>query len=132
VNDIGIVFIGLLLFPILKKQSESMALAYVALRMFEAFSMVVGALLGMALIPLSREFLKSGAENISSFQAIGAVLQQSESWFLNTMQLLFLGMGGMIMTAIQAETSPPDHLWFRFHRVHPAAAGVYYCHLRYC
>lgn len=100
VNDIGIVFIGLLMYPILKKQSESMALAYVALRMFEAISMVVGVILGMALIPLSREFIKLGAANAASFQAIGAVLQQSGSWFLNTMQLLFLGLGGVIMTSM--------------------------------
>ena len=36
VNNIGIVFIGLLMFPILRKQSESMALGYVSMRIFEA------------------------------------------------------------------------------------------------
>jgi hypothetical protein len=35
INDIGIVFIGVLMFPILKKHSESMALGYVSMRIFE-------------------------------------------------------------------------------------------------
>ena len=42
VNNIGIVFIGLLMFPILRKQSESMALGYVSMRMFESLVMTVG------------------------------------------------------------------------------------------
>jgi hypothetical protein len=104
VNDIGIVFIGLLMFPILRKKSESMALGYVSMRIFESVLMIVGVVLGMMLIPLSQEFVKSGAANVSSFQAIGSVLKQGGSWFLNTMQLLFLGLGGMIITSMLYQT----------------------------
>jgi Domain of unknown function (DUF4386) len=89
VNDIGIVFIGLLMFPILKKHSESMALGYLSMRIFES---------------LSQEFIKSGATNLASFQAIGSVLKQAESWFLNTLQLVFLGLGGVILTFMLYQT----------------------------
>jgi hypothetical protein len=104
VNDIGIVFIGLLMFPILRKQSESMALGYVAMRIFESLIMIVGVIFAMMLIPLSQEFIKAGATNVTSFQAIGSVLKQGGSWMLNTMQLISLGLGGIILTSMLYQT----------------------------
>jgi hypothetical protein len=98
VNNIGIVFIGLLMFPILKKQSESMALGYVSMRMFESLFMTIGVAFAVLLIPLSQAFIRAGAVDVSTYQAIGAVLKQVESLFLNLMQLLFLGLGGLLLT----------------------------------
>ena len=100
VNNIGIVFIGLLMFPILRKQSESMALGYVSMRMFESLLMTVGVAFAVLLIPLSQAFIKAATTDISTYQAIGAVLKQVESLFLNLMQLLFLGLGGLIITTM--------------------------------
>lgn len=104
INDIGIVFIGLLLFPILKKQSEIMALGYLSMRMFESLLMIVGVFFAMMLIPLSQEFLKAGAADVTSFQATGVVLKQAENWFLNLLQLVFLGLGGVILTSMLYQT----------------------------
>ena len=98
INDIGIVFIGLLMFPILKKQSESMALGYLSMRIFESVLMIVGVFFAMMLIPLSQEFIKGGATDVTPYQAIGSVLKQAENWFLNILQLIFLGLGGIILT----------------------------------
>jgi hypothetical protein len=104
INDIGIVFIGLLMFPILKKQSESMALGYLSMRIFESILMIVGVFFALLLIPLSHEFIKSGATDVSAYQAIGSVLKQAEDWFLNILQLIFLGLGGIILTSILYRT----------------------------
>ncbi len=104
VHDIAIVFIGLLMFPILKKQSESMALGYVSMRMLESIVMVVGVIFAMMLIPLSQAFIKAGPTDVTSFQAIGAVLKQAENLFLNTMQLIFMGLGGIILTTMLFKT----------------------------
>jgi hypothetical protein len=100
VNNIGIVLIGLLMFPILKKQNESMALGYVSMRMFESLLMTVGVAFAILLIPLSQAFIKAGATDVSSYQAIGLMLKQAESLFLNLMQLIFLGLGGLILTVM--------------------------------
>ncbi len=62
--------------------------------------MIVGIFFAVLLIPLSQEFIKSGATNVASFQAIGTVLKQAESLFLNTLQLVFLGLGGIILTSM--------------------------------
>lgn len=104
VNDIGIVFIGLLMFPILKKYSERIALGYLSMRIFESVLMIVGVFFAMLLIPLSQEFIKSGATDVTTFQAIGSVLKQAEGWFLNTLQLVFLGLGGVMLTSVLYQT----------------------------
>jgi len=104
INDIGIVFIGLLIYPILKKHSESMALGYVSMRMFESLLMIVGVFFAMLLIPLSREFIQAGATDVAQFQVIGSILKQAENWFLNLLQLVFLGIGGLILNVIFYKT----------------------------
>jgi Domain of unknown function (DUF4386) len=57
INDIGVVLIGLLMFPILKRQSEVVALGYVSIRKFESIFLIIGAFNAMLLIPLSQEFI---------------------------------------------------------------------------
>jgi hypothetical protein len=104
INDIGIVFIGLLMFPILKKQSERLALAYLSMRIFESILMIVGVFFALLLIPLSREFIRAGGVDVSAYQAMGSVLKQAENWFLNTLQLVFLGLGGIILTSMLYQT----------------------------
>jgi hypothetical protein len=104
INDIGIVFIGLLMFPILRKQNESMALGYVSMRMFESIFLIIGVIFAMLLIPLSQEFIKAGTTNVAAYQAAGAVLKQAEYWFMTPMQLLFLGLGGVIFTSLLYQT----------------------------
>lgn len=100
INDIGIVFIGILMYPIIKKQSESMALGYLSMRMFESLLMIVGIFFAMLLIPLSREYINSGSVDVTLFQTIGSILKQAENWFLNLLQLVFLGIGGIILNSI--------------------------------
>jgi hypothetical protein len=100
INDFGIVMIGLLMFPILKKQSERLALAYLSMRMFEAIFLIVGVILAMLVIPLSQAFINAGSVDVSSYQAIGSVLKQAEYWFMTPMQLIPLGLGGVVLTSL--------------------------------
>src|SRR5664279_1280271 len=104
INDFGIVLIVLLMFPILKKQSERMALTYLSMRMFEAIFLVVGVIFAMLLIPLSQEFIKAGATDVTSYQAIGSVLKQAEYWFMTSMQLIPLGLGGVVLAFFLYQT----------------------------
>jgi len=104
INDIGIVFIGILMYPIIKKQSESMALGYLSMRMFESVLMIVGVFFALMLIPLSRDFINAGTADTATLQTIGSILKQAENWFLNLLQLIFLGVGGIILTTIFYQT----------------------------
>jgi hypothetical protein len=98
INDLGIVAIGLLMFPILKKQSEVLALGYVSMRMLESVFLIVGMLLAMLLIPLSKAFIESGSADAVTYQTVGSLLVQAETWFMASMQFVTLGLGGLILT----------------------------------
>lgn len=104
INDIGIVFIGLLMFPLLRKHNESMALGYVSMRMFECIILIIGVICAMLLIPLSQEYIKAGGTDVSTYQISGALLKQAKYLCLTPMMLLFLGLGGLIFTYLLWKT----------------------------
>ncbi len=56
----SVVAIPIMMFPILKKQNESLALGYVGARIFEGFFDAVIAISLLLLLTLSREFVKAG------------------------------------------------------------------------
>ena len=68
INDLGIVLIGVLMFPLLKKQSESMALGYVSMRIFESIFLIIGVIFAMMLIPLSGAFIKQARRTPPRFK----------------------------------------------------------------
>ncbi|MBZ0277649.1 MAG: DUF4386 domain-containing protein [Anaerolineae bacterium] len=100
VNDFGIVMIGLVMFPILKQQSERLALAYLSMRIFESIFLIVGVIFALLVIPLSQAYIKAGAVDAASYQAIGIGLRQAQYWFMTPLQLIPLGLGGLVLTIL--------------------------------
>ncbi len=79
--------ITVLMFPILKKQNEGLALGYVGARIFEGFIATVGAISGLLLISLSQEFVIAGAPDATYFQAFGTLLLGARdlAWWIGPM-----------------------------------------------
>jgi hypothetical protein len=99
-NDIPVVGIGVLLFPILKKFGEGMALWYVGMRIIEAVTLIVGSISVLSLITLSQEYIAAGAVNASSFQASGALALAVRSWVGDAMLVVFFIGGALILYMI--------------------------------
>ena len=72
--------ITVLMFPILKKHNESLALGYVGARIFEGFIAAVGAISALLLIALSQEFVNAVAPDATYFQTSGALLLAARDW----------------------------------------------------
>jgi len=74
-------FVGLavVIFPILKKHNESIALGYVVARTLEAVPFVIGAISLLSLITLSQEYVQAAALD-ASFQTLGNSLLAVRSW----------------------------------------------------
>lgn len=68
------------LYPILKKQNESLALGAVGFRMIENIFQIVAALALLSLLTLSQESVKADALAKSAFQAAGASLHAIHFW----------------------------------------------------
>jgi hypothetical protein len=80
INDAAVVGIAVMLFPIFRKHSESIALGYVGFRVIEAAVLIVGKTSVLALITLSQEYIAAGAPDASYFQASGAVALAEHYW----------------------------------------------------
>ena len=76
----AIVSIPILMYPILKKHNESLALEYVGSRIFEGFFSAVNVLGLLSLLSLSREFANAGPPLNSYFQTQGALLLAGLDW----------------------------------------------------
>jgi hypothetical protein len=98
INNIGIVFIAVFAFRLLRKRNEALAVGYLASRIIEGTIMMVGIVATLLLIPLSQEFLKAGAPQGSWFLSIGDVLKQAKFLGLTELSLPLLGLGGLLFT----------------------------------
>jgi len=80
IQTASVVMIPIMMFPILKKHSESLALGYVGARIFEGFFVAVNVISLLSLLSLSREFVNAGAPVASYFQTSGALLLAVIDW----------------------------------------------------
>lgn len=98
INNIGIVFIAVFAFPVLRKFDETLAAGYLASRIIEGTIMMVGIMATLSLIPLSQQFLKAGAPQNSWFLTLGDVLKHAKFLGLSAVSLPILGLGGLLFT----------------------------------
>jgi hypothetical protein len=109
INNIGIVFIAVFMYPLLKKLDDTAAVGYLALRIIEGAVMMFGIAATLMLIPLSGEFIKAGAPLSSWYQTFGDSLKQAKLMGLTQISLPLLGLGGCIFTwqLIRSKLVPP-------------------------
>jgi hypothetical protein len=96
VNDVAVVGIAVMLFPILRKHSEAIALGYVGFRVIEAVTLVVSKISILSLIPVSQEYIAAGAPAASYFQALGASAVAQRYW-ASQMQTVFFILGALLL-----------------------------------
>jgi hypothetical protein len=89
VNDVGIVFIAVLAFPILRRRSEPLALGYVGIRIVECVVLVIGALCSLL---VAGGWARAGGE--------AALLTQAAELCYTPLTLIFLGAGGVVFTVL--------------------------------
>ncbi len=87
--------IGFMLFPILKKYVESLAMAYVGFRLFEAIFIVVASLGLLSLLTISQQYV-AGA-SYASYQPLGSLLLALRDWSYLIGTMIFLGLGGLTL-----------------------------------
>jgi len=75
-----------------------LAVGYLASRIIEGTSVMVGIIATLLLIPLSLEELQAGALQSPWFQTIGDFLKQAKFLGLSAVSLPILGLGGLLFT----------------------------------
>jgi len=92
VDVAAIMGIGVLMFPLLKKHSEVVAVSYVATRILESVFLVLGGIGTLFLITLSQQYFQAAASDVLSFQTLGSVfIEQGQLGYHIAMMALGLG-----------------------------------------
>lgn len=94
VDAVAIVGVGVILFPILKKHNEAIAISYVGTRLIECATLIVSGIGLLLLAPLSLEYVQAGSPDASYFQTLGSVLI-AQGDFAFQMAMLALGLGSI-------------------------------------
>jgi hypothetical protein len=74
VDVAAVIGIVVLMYPILKRHSETVALGYVVARIFDGMGVVASGFCALTLIPLGANYVNSGAPADSYFHELGALL----------------------------------------------------------
>jgi len=77
---LAVVGIPVVLFPILKKHDEALALEFFSLRFIEGICTVIHSILLLSLLTLSQEFVKAGVPDASYYLTMGTLLLAARDW----------------------------------------------------
>jgi hypothetical protein len=96
INAVAVVGIAVLMFPILKKHTEVLALGYVGARILEAAMQILSDAIPLSLLAVSREYLNAGAADMAAFQASGALWIAARAQLVGTMLGIFFSLGALL------------------------------------
>jgi len=98
-NDAAVIGIAVMLFPILKKHGEAMALGLVGFRFMEAALLIASKVSVLSLIDLSQQFAQAGAPDQAYFQTLGDFALAVRYW-ANQMSTVFFILGALVFYVI--------------------------------
>ncbi|MAU13831.1 MAG: hypothetical protein CL607_28700 [Anaerolineaceae bacterium] len=87
---LSLAMIPVVMYPILKRQNETLALGYVVVRgALEAFTYLMITVSWLLLVTFSHEFIAAGAASDSQFEILGIVLAESHHWITHLTEIIF-------------------------------------------
>ena len=100
----ALAMVPVMMFPILKKYNEALALGYVVFRgALETVMYIVLAIALLFLLPLSQEYVKAGTPDASYFQTLGAVLLKGHD-LIGPVQTIVFCLGALIFYYVLYQT----------------------------
>jgi len=89
IMGVAIAPIPVMLFPILKKYDESLALGYVVFRVLEVVTYIGIVISWLLLLTLSQEYVLAGAPDASHYQTLGALVKAVGEWIDPILVIVF-------------------------------------------
>lgn len=91
------VAIAVIMYPVVKMDSQNSALAYVAFRLIGAVFLFVGIVTLLLLLDLSRRFAQANVSNTADLEMIGGLLRQTRDWLNHIGMILPWSIGGIFL-----------------------------------
>ena len=100
-GGISAVLSAALLFPVLRRSGEGLALGYLGVRILEAVTLFVDVVALLLLVTLGRDFVHAGAHAVaaSDLTALGAVLQAAHHWAF-PLNPVVSGLGALLLYSL--------------------------------
>lgn len=95
INGIAVLGIAVILYPLLKKYNEAIALGYLAFRVLECGMQVAMDMAPLSLLTLSQKYIETGAKETLQFETLGA-LYLAERDAAALMLLIFFVAGAVL------------------------------------
>lgn len=96
----SVIGIAVMMYPILNKENESIAIGYVCFRLLEATIIILGIIILLSVVTLNQEFAKAVNPNVISFLTAGQLLITIHNWTFLFGPNLALGPGTLMMSYI--------------------------------
>jgi len=103
ISAISAVATSFILFPILRRYIESLAIGYVVLRTIENVFYIASALILLVMLTVSQKYV-AGAVDASFYTNIGTLLLALQSWAILIGCLIFFGLGSMTLNYVLYQT----------------------------
>lgn len=100
INGICVVGIAFMMFPILRRLNEGLALGYAAFRLIEAVIIIAAVISPLALVALGQEFAAAGPAEAASFQAVAGSLVAIRSHLAGQLLGIFFSLAALIFYAL--------------------------------
>lgn len=94
----SIIGISVLMYPILNKENESIAIGYVCFRLLEATIIIIGIISLLSILTLNQEFVLASDQDTSSFLTAGKLLVAIHNWTFLLGPNLALGPSTLMMS----------------------------------
>jgi hypothetical protein len=93
----AVIGIAAMLFPVLKRQNEGLAVGYVGARIVEGAIIILGGISSLLLLTLSREFTTGTGSEASTFEPSGALLLEAREWTDALGTAIVFGISALIL-----------------------------------
>ena len=87
---------GMLMFPVLNRHSERIAVSYAGARVMDAVFVAIMVLFILFQMPVASEYMKAGAANAAFLQSLGSIFMQSQLYAYH-FGMLTVGCAGLML-----------------------------------
>ncbi len=101
---VAYVGVAIVLYPLLRRHSEGVALGFVGFRVIAGTFVFIGAFILLLLPTVSREFVNSGALPASGFQTLGGLLRTGRDLVNHVGMILALSFGALLFYSLLFRT----------------------------
>ncbi len=91
------VLIAVIIYPVIKKYNEKIALGYFGFRIIGAMFLFFGIVSLLLLLFISQSFISAGQPDSSHFQIIGQLLRAGRDWMNHVAMILPWCIGGLLL-----------------------------------